>query len=583
MKIYVFLSLISVCFFNYAHAVELPGELSAESEAVYEGYAYAAYSMDVLGTAPLSVQIDSSRSGHILIAQLPDKSFYKNGQLLKSANIKKNAPFPGKWTFIITSYFREESDNFDITVEGAENVKQIPTNQLDKKLLEEAFAYRGIYSKAKLLEKEKQERLHKIDLMSEKLTLPSYRSQVFDNLNKSIKNEEESYNRESERFNTLKIRITELERAMSDVIKIELSQKVIQDLLNEAIEGVSRDIQRTSKSLSEQSARLTAFKIAREEMQNLKTVSIQLENKSRELFNVTPRNYTEFSKLKKEFLHYQERRNSLAKDVAKKLIDSSFDSYLRLSWRIPFSESRSPSLASEGGMFWGFYIGQALASNLIYDAIDSGIDNEMINQDVWFSNKIMPWPPPPPSSQVVLDDYFNGWRQRFKSLGDVNLLVIRAAYATNYQSLRYFGVPGGFASVAQLEQIDGNGVPLDKDARWSTEPIDMKRFSIGEYLKALLTAQPGYYRVVAFIVSSNPFSPSTKRAKFSDLQKWGTSGLNSLPESVSKTPYSKEHKTTVLVYEFLKRKQSDEPKTSIPGRHTAQEHLKRTHLLSYLQ
>jgi hypothetical protein len=107
----------------------------------------------------------------------------------------------------------------------------------------------------------------------------------------------------------------------------------------------------------------------------------------------------------------------------------------------------------------------------------------------------------------------------------------------------------------------------------------MKRFSLAEYLRALLTAPPGYYRVLTFITTSIPFSPKGARGRFETIERWSRTGHTHLPKAVRELPYTEAHRVTVLVYEFLKRKNADQPLTSLPGRLTASEHLERSGLL----
>lgn len=163
---------------------------------------------------------------------------------------------------------------------------------------------------------------------------------------------------------------------------------------------------------------------------------------------------------------------------------------------------------------------------------------------------------------------------------DVDAELVEAAFSVRGVVNRE---QDGFALVTQLEQTNAAGVPLDGVARWSTDVAEMKEFSLVEYLRALLTAPPGYYRVLTFITTSIPFSTTGARGRFATIERWSRTGHNHLPNAVREMVYSDDHRVTVLVYEFLKEPTADEPFTSVPGRFTAREHLERSGLLAILQ
>lgn len=580
MKIYAFVSLISICFFNYAYAVELQGTLSLESETVYEGYPYLVYSMEVSGE-PLSITIDASEFlDSFLILHLPDESFSKiptryrysrGNDNYPFAEFKSSNPAPGKWTFIVTSYYINDSGAFKLAIEGAKNIKQVHVTQLDKKLVEDAFAFRGVYSKAKLLEKEKEERLRRIELLSEQLSLASFRSQLITNLTNCIDDENDHYLLQIKQLKDLKKIEKDIEQAKIDIDHTELSTNLLYDLLDRESKATFKKIQNLHSLTSRSYSKAVECHVARGKIEQLDGLSNQLDYARNALFELESNRHGDFKKLKKDVIRFHQEQDRITHELARKIIDSSLDTYLQptknkgIGLHCRLQETNSVQCRRCGTYKPGTYSPSISVPSPFFNAA------------------LLPWPPPPASSDIELDKVLPNWRQRFKKLGDVDQLILEAAWATGYHGLRYFRVPGGFASIAQLEQTDSNGVPLDGKARWSIEPIEMKRFSISEYIKALLTAPEGYYRVIAFIASSDPFSYSDKEALFTDIRYWGSSGFNTLPEEVRSLPYSQHHKTTVLVYEFFKKSPSAEPTIFFPGEHTTWEHLERTNLLSYLK
>jgi hypothetical protein len=86
-----------------------------------------------------------------------------------------------------------------------------------------------------------------------------------------------------------------------------------------------------------------------------------------------------------------------------------------------------------------------------------------------------------------------------KRLEQVDQALGDALRDAGYVGSSYFGVPGGFALITQVEQTDGKGRPL-RGKRWSPRIATIKSFTLVGILRALLTAEPGFFRVLALIV-----------------------------------------------------------------------------------
>jgi hypothetical protein len=128
---------------------------------------------------------------------------------------------------------------------------------------------------------------------------------------------------------------------------------------------------------------------------------------------------------------------------------------------------------------------------------------------------MLPWPPPSPSSQVVIDRNFLVEAGRPPAtLADVDGTIQAALGGAGYSGSTYWSVPGGFAIVTPLEQTDANGAPLGEQVRWIAAIAGMRAFSLSEYLRALFTAPPGYFRVLVFVVSPQPFAPTDAPGNF---------------------------------------------------------------------
>jgi hypothetical protein len=195
---------------------------------------------------------------------------------------------------------------------------------------------------------------------------------------------------------------------------------------------------------------------------------------------------------------------------------------------------------------------------------------------------MLPWPPPSPSSQMVIDRNFLLEAGPTTSLADVDGTIQAALSGAGYSGSTYWSVPGGFAIVTPLEQTDANGAPLGEQVRWIAAIAGMRAFSLSEYLRALFTAPPGYFRVLVFVVSPQPFAPTDAQATLDIIAGWSRGGLSFLPDSIGGERFTEAHRITVLVYEFVKRHDRDAPIASVPGRLRATAHLAATDLTTFL-
>jgi hypothetical protein len=187
---------------------------------------------------------------------------------------------------------------------------------------------------------------------------------------------------------------------------------------------------------------------------------------------------------------------------------------------------------------------------------------------------MLPWPPPNPSDRVVLDrSLLADTNGPPTTLGGVSDRLESALTNAGYPGSSYWGVPGGFALVTKLEQTDRDGTPLAGRMRWQTSIATMKCFCLTQYLNALLTAPPGFYRVLVFVVTTQEFAPVREREPIDTIERWSQLGLNDLPSGLRATPFTDEHEVTVLLYEFVKRSDADRPESG-PARISARDHLR---------
>jgi hypothetical protein len=185
-----------------------------------------------------------------------------------------------------------------------------------------------------------------------------------------------------------------------------------------------------------------------------------------------------------------------------------------------------------------------------------------------------PWPPPRASAQVrIPSDFFLGTDGN-SSFGFVANRLEQALKQAGYRELQYYALPGdslpsGFALVTPLEQINADASPKLLPGRWAPTPAIPRLTSLWDYLRTAIQGNPGQYRVMVFLTTSDAVRQDTAvRVTRGAAESWRYGGWSSLPYSLGDLPYTDKHSTTVLIYEFAQTSLDSEPAirpSSIPG------------------
>ena len=75
-----------------------------------------------------------------------------------------------------------------------------------------------------------------------------------------------------------------------------------------------------------------------------------------------------------------------------------------------------------------------------------------------------------------------------------------------------------------------------------------------EFIKALANAQPGYYRVIVFIVANKPWLRNLEKPTGVEAKKWFDDGLSWLPPSIAEVALRaglQDHGTGVRIQKGL--------------------------------
>ncbi|NTW63686.1 MAG: hypothetical protein HGA46_06270 [Chlorobiaceae bacterium] len=193
------------------------------------------------------------------------------------------------------------------------------------------------------------------------------------------------------------------------------------------------------------------------------------------------------------------------------------------------------------------------------------------------------WPPPESSAEKVIPDVFLRKPDKDSVLfRDVDHILSSALDRCGYSDCSYYAVPGGFAVVTRIEQINSDGTPKPGDSRWSVKTPPISPFSdFPQYLKVLFKGNPGYYRVIVFIFTPYGFTQGAKGPTREIVESWFSGGFNVLPAEAGEQHYTKAHRCTALIYEF--KKTPTQATLIIPGSITGKAHLERSRLWSVLQ
>jgi heat shock protein HslJ len=195
-----------------------------------------------------------------------------------------------------------------------------------------------------------------------------------------------------------------------------------------------------------------------------------------------------------------------------------------------------------------------------------------------------PWPPPDPSSKYVMQP--NSFFAGMKTVGVVANHIVEALDQRGYTERSFYSAKKGrIILVTRLERINDDGKPVLGTTRWRSGYSQRARFKNGlvDFLGGLFYAEPGYYRIIVFVIGGGAFQTSERRATEKEAQEWLSRGMSNLPKSVQRWPFDpEEDDCTALVYEFVSEDKEREAELQAPGKLPAQSHLEASGLLAAL-
>ncbi|BCS89860.1 hypothetical protein [Pseudodesulfovibrio sediminis] len=168
-----------------------------------------------------------------------------------------------------------------------------------------------------------------------------------------------------------------------------------------------------------------------------------------------------------------------------------------------------------------------------------------------------PCNPPEPSTEADLTPYLRP-SDYAGSLRGVAGFFSRAMDAAGYIDRRFLPLEcdsSGFAIVARLERFKADGTPFEGDVRWAQEwdPFNGGEYTLENFLRGLFTEAPGYYRVLAFVVSTEDiFTEQDIEPAETQCSQWFKDGTVFLPREIADQSMTPKHRAQVLVYQFTK-------------------------------
>jgi hypothetical protein len=186
---------------------------------------------------------------------------------------------------------------------------------------------------------------------------------------------------------------------------------------------------------------------------------------------------------------------------------------------------------------------------------------------------LFPWPPPTGyrTPEPLSLSLFGGSNATAGTFFD----RLRAAFgeiSPDFEIGLFSGPPDGFAVVARLERIQPDGVPFPGRVRWTSE--GRPKLALSDLLGDLFLERPGYFRVIAFVVTSQAvFEPSAR-----DRLPGVTDGAQVMPADLAARSLAGLH-VFALVYSF-ERPAGGKLRVWVDGSPSARHHLEASGLWS---
>jgi hypothetical protein len=188
-----------------------------------------------------------------------------------------------------------------------------------------------------------------------------------------------------------------------------------------------------------------------------------------------------------------------------------------------------------------------------------------------------PCQPPNPSDLLTMDRSQILPDGTVPTLGAVERRLQAAVVKAGFRQPRVYQTCGGFVLITSIERARADGRPFAEPGRFVALDASMsavEEFSLAGVLRALLTVQPGRFRLIAFVVSDNDLTPTSETMSSAAATAFATGGAARLPAALATRPFTPQHVVTALVYEFEKAPGDAGARLAVPPRFSADQHLR---------
>lgn len=171
------------------------------------------------------------------------------------------------------------------------------------------------------------------------------------------------------------------------------------------------------------------------------------------------------------------------------------------------------------------------------------------------------WPPPKPNAYVRFNSSETTLLQQ-STFGEAVYSLESILKAAEYSEFSYYKVPTGIAMATQLERIHTDGSPYAVPERWNVSDLslDLEHWSILNYLKTLVRANPGHYRVMVFLLTHENLTITFSKKPESEaaIRSFVENGAVHLPPVLRDKEITNEYGLTILVYEMKRPAQGED-------------------------
>jgi hypothetical protein len=187
----------------------------------------------------------------------------------------------------------------------------------------------------------------------------------------------------------------------------------------------------------------------------------------------------------------------------------------------------------------------------------------------------IPYPKPSAAYNIPWSELKVAGQRNFNTVNDK---IKSAIDGCDYADKSYYIIPNGFALVTQIEKISLDGTSKPVPDRWELN-VDLPD-NFGDYLRSLVNAPKGYFRVIVFLVTDINLAAANNNINRDALVELVSNGYRYLP-SLDNSTFTPNHRVTALIYEY-KKVQGMDP-VLVTNRLTAKTHLVKSGLARKLK